>query len=175
MCKNERLNVCSVDTPCGAGHLDLVCYFRDKNRFDCSGRVWVELKTWGRTTFEKNYNDLKSTLPAQLEAHRRHDSSLCAVLLVAAKVERVGAGWGTPQLFAELCKSGSNDWCTVGSTAKAKGRGQVRGPKAPLSVVLGFLIEGRSPSRSKRIFLRAFTFLGWSVEGVWERAAPTAL
>ena len=126
--------------------MDLVGYFRDKNRFDCSGRVWVELKAWGRTTFEANYNDLKNTLPAQLEAHRRHDPSLCAVVLLAAKVERVGAAWGTPQLFAELCKSGANDWWPLGSTAKAKGRGQVRGPKVPLSVVLSFLIEGRSPS-----------------------------
>ena len=148
------MNLCSVDEPCGTGHLDTVGYFREKNRFDCRGRVWVELKAWGRTTFDQNYADLKRSLPGQLKAHQRHDPSLCAVVLLAAKVDQVGRKWGTPQLFAELWQPDFNEWFSFGGTLTKKGRGQVRGVKRPLSAVFSFLVKGRSPPSTHHLLER---------------------
>ena len=81
--------LCSVGEPCGTGHLDSVGYYREKDRLECSGRVWDEQTAWGRTTFDRTYAYLKKTLPEQLKAHQRHDPSLSAVVLLAAKVEQV--------------------------------------------------------------------------------------
>ena len=113
-----------MDEPCGTGHLDTVGYFRTKNRFNCTGRVWVELKAFGRTTFDRSYADLKRKLPELLKAHQRHDPSLCAVVLLAAKVEQVGRDWGTPQLFAELWNPDLKDWRGFGGTLTKRAEGR---------------------------------------------------
>lgn len=53
-----RFNVCEVDRPSVTGSLDLVGFF--VNRFqDCPGFVWVELKAWGATKFEEQWNKQK--------------------------------------------------------------------------------------------------------------------
>lgn len=92
------LNVCGVDVPGAAGkNLDLVCYFTGKQNYGCAGRVWVELKAWGLTKFDGEAEKFRNTAPARLAVEQRRDSSLCGVLLLAAKVGRAGGGtWGKP-------------------------------------------------------------------------------
>ena len=126
---------------CGKGSLDLVMFFLGQNRFGCSGRMWVELKAWGLRTFDKNLADAKETLPSKLDCHRKSDPTLCAVLLLAAKVSQTGGHWGKPELCGFLSKGSGTDWVYVCGTAAAKGRGQVRGTKRPLSDVRSFLIK----------------------------------
>ena len=65
----------------------------------------MELKVYSPKGFDERVSELKASLPARLAEERLVDSSLCAVLLVVAKVEAVGRGWGTPTLSAALCKT----------------------------------------------------------------------
>ena len=138
MCKTLKLNICAVDQRAPSGSLDLVCYFTASNRYGLTGRLWVELKVFGRGTFDRKVQEEKDALPAKLSQNRAKDASLCAVLLVAAKVERVGSSWGKPSLYATLWKGGASDWCDVAGTFEAKGRGQVKGVKPPLATVPSF-------------------------------------
>ena len=76
-----HLNVASVDTRGVTGSLDAVGYFTEES-YGCDGRVWVELKAWGATTFDANFQKEQEALPSRLVKEQRKDSSLCGVLLV---------------------------------------------------------------------------------------------
>ena len=76
-----HLNVCLVDKPSVTGSLDLVGYFTE-DCYGCEERVWVELKAWSATNFDKNLQTELDELPGRLLKEQRRDSSLSGVLLV---------------------------------------------------------------------------------------------
>ena len=78
-----HLNVASVDTRGVTGSLDVVGYFTEDS-YGCDERVWVELKAWGATTFDANFQKEQEELPGRLLKEQRKDSSLCGVLLVCS-------------------------------------------------------------------------------------------
>ena len=104
-----RLNVCSLDQRSVTGSLDCVGYFVDKV-YSCPGLVWVELKAWGATTFEKNFEKAKADLPLKLVREQRREASLCGVLLVAARVQKSGRTWTEPTLTAVLWSCETEAW-----------------------------------------------------------------
>lgn len=124
LCRDLGLNVCFPDARGAQGSLDLVCYFNSKRSFGCNGRVWVELKAFGAGTFEKSVAELKTTLPERLGREHQRDTSLCAVLLVAARVETVGSGWGKVELVAWLRRREGDEWEQLAGRCPRKGRGR---------------------------------------------------
>ena len=96
-----RLNVVRVDPKGAAGSLDLVGYFV-RDAYDCAGRVWVELKLWGKATFNESFQAEQTALAERFPKEQRKDKSLTGVLLVAGKVERAGREWEKPVFVACL-------------------------------------------------------------------------
>ena len=136
LCKNENLNLCCVDEPCGTGHLDTVGYFRTANRFNCTGRVWVELKVFGASGYHAKGDDAQKYLAQSLPKRQSADPSISAVLLVVAKVEKLAGGaWGPPALLATLRTAASADCVTLSGAARRSGRGQCKVAKPALAQV----------------------------------------
>lgn len=77
-----HFNVCSVDTPSVTGSLDLTGYFTEEC-YGCEELVWVELKAWSATNFDKHLQAELDELPGRLVKERRKNSALSGVLLVS--------------------------------------------------------------------------------------------
>ena len=102
-------------------------------------RSFMELKAFSPTNLADEVAKLKVSLPVRLAKEQLVDSSLCAVLLVVATVEKVGTGWGQPKLCACLCKKpggSADDWVDVVGKTEKKGRGRCKDAKPPLRSVL---------------------------------------
>ena len=76
-----RLNVSRVDPSGAAGSLDLLGYFV-RDAYNCAGRVWVELKLWGKATFNESFLAEQTALEERFPVEQRKDKSLTGVLLV---------------------------------------------------------------------------------------------
>ena len=102
-------------------------------------RSFMELKAFSPTKFAEEVAKLKVSLPVRLAREQLVDSSVCAVLLVVATVEKVGTGWGQPKLCACLCKKAggsADDWVDVVGKTEKKGRGRCKESKPLLRSVL---------------------------------------
>ena len=134
----------------------------------------TELKAFNNKTFDAEVLKLKASLPVRLAKEQLVDGSLCAVLLVAAKVELVRGTWGQPQLCACLCKNpggGVDDWKDVVGTTVRKGRGRCVGVKKPLRAVFNNMEWPKAEDGKKVGFLKHFlTELGLNGCHAEERA-----
>ena len=91
--------------------LDLIGDFSTSENFGVEGRVWIELKVFSEARFAQEVAKAKAELQIALARERKHDKTLGAVLLLAAKAAKDSrTSWGPPTLLATLNKFGSNEW-----------------------------------------------------------------
>jgi len=115
--------------------LDLVGDFGVRQNFGVQGRVWVELKVFSDATFKKEVEKWKAKLVPSLDTECERDSTLKAVLLLAARVPRASGGrWGTPTLHPMMMAQGADDWVSLTGMRRAA-RGQAKGVKPPLATL----------------------------------------
>ena len=130
-------NVWKVDAkePGSQKPLDLVGDFNTAKNFGVGGRVWVELKVYSDSSFDKEVAQTKEELAEILSAKHVRDPTLQAVFLLVGRVSKAsGCQWGAPSLHGMLLVAGSQDWITVAGGRRAA-RGQVQGSKPPLTKV----------------------------------------
>ena len=131
------LNVWSVDKGGGAKQrsLDLLADFSTAKNFGVTGRVWVELKVLGSSTFESELAKYREELEEAFAKEGNNDASLGGVLLLAARVAPCGAAWSAPTLVATLKKRGASGWQVLSGGLTRKGRGQCQSSKPPLGTL----------------------------------------
>ena len=131
------INVWIVDrrTSGSSTTYDLLADFGTSRNFGVQGRLWVELKVFSQASFDKEVGDFKEELAQGLPTQRRRDSSLEGVLLLAAKVEQRGGGWGAPALLATLLTRSSSEWQTLAGGSRRAGRGRCQSAKPSLATV----------------------------------------
>ena len=102
----------AVDVPKGRGNgsADLLGDFSTPKNFGCTGRTWVELKLMADRRFDQKYQEVKEQLQVKLEKACKADPSICAVMLVVVKAQRVGHTWEPKTLVSQLLLSGCVDW-----------------------------------------------------------------
>jgi hypothetical protein len=126
-----QLNVWFVDLFNAATKkaLDLVGDFSGSRNFGVLGRVWIELKTWSATGFERSLKDQRDYLPTVLSEVQKRDKSIGAVLLLCAKVQKHDKTWETPSLIAMLY---AHTWQDISSCGKRKApAGTVKAAQKP--------------------------------------------
>lgn len=117
----------------GSKSLDLVGDFSTKRNFGVTGLVWVEVKAFGKLSFEKRAKRTRTTLRTEFASLQSRDPSFEAVLFLAAECETLGGDWGTPKLKAELLTSADGEWQKLGGRRKAA-RGQAQGKPSFLNL-----------------------------------------
>ena len=118
-----------TDTRVGDKSLDLVGDFSTKRNLGVPGKVWVEVKAFGKVRFKKQVEKERKTLRTDFSSLKRKDSRFGAVLLLAAECEALGDNWGQPVLRPELLKAEGGDWESLSSKRKAA-RGQAQSKPA---------------------------------------------
>ena len=156
VCNDLRLNVCEVDVKSATGSLDLVGYFTTKQCYECQGRLWVELKAFGWKSFAKRFQEAQGELLQRFGQEESKDASLCGVLLLAAKVQKAGGGWGKPNMVAGLWRKGDEDWHILSGENPRKGRGRCKGEKKTLREILEGMEWVKSDDGEKVGYLRHF-------------------
>ena len=149
-------NIWQVDVGVPGGALDLVGDFSLNNSFDIAGKVWVELKVFSSTGFERKVEQHQDLCSSKLPSVQGRDPSIEAVMLVACRCARNGPRhWLSPSLRATIYLGGQ--WQDIGG-AKKKSRGRVQGEKKNLAAVwkeMEWLSDPRGGS-SKLGFLKHF-------------------
>jgi hypothetical protein len=109
----------------GSKSLDLVGDFSTKRNFGVLGRVWVEVKPFGKQNCKVQADKARATLRTELGSLKRRDQRFGAVLFLTAECETLGAHWGTAKLNAELLRSEEGEWESLTGKRKAA-RGQAQ-------------------------------------------------
>lgn len=104
------LNIWWPDVQRGAKALDLVADFSTIKNFGVAGKLWVELKIFGKAEFEKRCEDARQTLLQEFGILQRRDGNFGGVILLAAQCESFGSVWGTPLLQAQLLSDPEGTW-----------------------------------------------------------------
>jgi len=125
------LNLWEADLrmPNRLGCYDLVGDFSVKKNFGVLGLVWVELKVFSGQGFAGKLQAQRTLLEEKLEQVNLANSSVEAVLLLAARADKVGRSWQAPTLAAQLLVADGSDWQTLAGRAPAKiPRGRAKWP-----------------------------------------------
>lgn len=131
-----RINVWAVDCNPGGRRsvtFDLVGDFSGPQHYGVTGKLWVELKVFSEANFEQSVETCKADLKEKLTAVRRQDATIGGVILVAAKVDRVGSGWSTPVHLVTLLVPSASGWAALVGGSKRPARGQCGNTKLPLA------------------------------------------
>jgi hypothetical protein len=131
-----RMNLWYVDINMkgGKGAFDLLADFSSEKNWGISGVIWIELKVYGASVFDKSVEKAQKVLVKTLERERQKDGNLGGVLLFAAKVEKQGSSWAILDLLGTLRATGDGEWQNVVGGVKRVARGQSPS-KPPLSQV----------------------------------------
>jgi hypothetical protein len=164
-----HLNVWAVDVPISGqlGYYDLLADFSTQRNFGVTGRVWIELKVFGVSSFSRQVTDARKHLEETLV--KVGDTTVGAVLLLVARVEKVGVAWGAPALTASLYKRGSDGWVDVVGPVKRVARGRCKITKPSLASVWEKMewidLVGPTPRKVGLLkhFLLAFELQGQTV------------
>ena len=156
LCNDLRLNICAPDVASATGSLDLVGYLTTKQCYECQGRIWVELKAFGGKSFAKKFKEVQDELRQRFEQEESQDASLCGVLLLAAKVQKAGGGWGQPSMVSGLWRKGDDDWLILSGENPRKGRGRCKGEKKTLREILEGMEWVKDDDGNKVGYLRHF-------------------
>jgi hypothetical protein len=107
-----QLNLWEADLkmPRRLGSYDLLGDFSLERNFGVGGRVWVELKVISAHHFNSQLQSYQAKLEQQLAKVNEADPTVEAVLLVAAKAQRDGRRWQSPQLVAKLHLMQNDTW-----------------------------------------------------------------
>lgn len=117
---------CTDSQLSGKKSLDLVGDFSTKRNFGVLGKVWVEVKVFGKLSFEDSAEEARTTLRAEFATLQKKDPRFGAVLFLAAECEALGSQWGPPVLKAELLTSVGGQWLNL-TGKRRKARGQAKG------------------------------------------------
>jgi len=109
----------------GSKSLDLVGDFSTKRNYGVRGKVWVELKAFGKLSWEQQAEKTRDTLRAEFASLQARDKSFGGVVFLAAECEALGSQWGPPKLHAELLTDALGTWQKLGGRRKAA-RGQAQ-------------------------------------------------
>ena len=139
----------------GDKSLDLSGYFTTKRNAGVLGRVWVEVKTFGKKTFKKEAEKARTVLRAEFASLKRRDSRYGGVMLLAAVCEVVGNEWGCPVLKPELLTSEGGEWQKLAGK-QSVARGQSRSNATFLQVWGGMAKHTKSEDGAKVRMLKGF-------------------
>ena len=127
------LNWFSTDVKSGSKGLDLVGDFSTKRNFGVVGRVWVEVKSFGKQRFEKQAENARKTLRKEFTSLKSREPRFGGVLFLAAECETLAGNWGPFSLKAELLSSPEGAWQKLAGGRKAA-RGQAQSKPAFLQL-----------------------------------------
>lgn len=123
------------------------------------GRVWTELKVCSAEVFTNTFEIEQKKLEAALPAVQRSDSSIGAVLLLAARVQKEGyRKYAVPDLKAQLLQSGSWTDISPGGTKAIKGK-LLATSKRPLVQVFAEMQWHDNPEGGRQKVGKLFQFL----------------
>ena len=97
--------------------------------------LWVELKVFSASTFDKQLDETKQQLAERLPQVMRVDASLGAVLLLAARASKEGGRWAKPTLLATMLATTQQGWRDLSGACRKVARGQCATQKLPLAAV----------------------------------------
>ncbi len=154
---NMSFNVWDVDVPMPAklGHFDVLGDFSTGKNFGAHGTVWVELKVRAANGFDEKLQDDKNKINATLAELKKRKAGVDAVMLVAARVEQLGASWQLRGLVAELKLADGSEWQKVAGRAHkpiTRGRSDPR-RKPAWQQVLDKLEEWKDPESGEPLYL----------------------
>ena len=128
--QDAKFNVCKALENVGRSlpTLDLVGDFAPSaaRRLQVFGHVWVELKLFDADCFGKKVAAEEKKLEARLPQVQSRGSSIKAVMLVSAKVEKTGrSSWQLVGIQSKLLAGSSEQWVDIAGGIKHVARGFV--------------------------------------------------